>query len=118
MRILFDLQTSVYRTVIHQQGVAHFGYFDARVDEAAFGSTNLKRDICRGQPNLAIAELTLLFARTKKGCDVGAELLSWNLTSISSIVTETVRNFKRFWDPDSQPAAGGRFSGFAAPSGK
>ena len=118
MRILFDYQTSVYRTVIHQQGVAHFGYFDARVDEAAFGSTNLKRDICRGQPNVAVAELSLLFAHMKKGCNAGAELLSWNLPSFSTIVTETGRNFTRFWDPDSQPAAGGRFSGFAAPSGK
>ena len=25
-------------------GIAHFGYFDARFDEAVFGNTNLKRD--------------------------------------------------------------------------
>ena len=34
----------IYRTVIHQQGIARFGYFDARFDEAAFRNTNLKRD--------------------------------------------------------------------------
>ena len=39
------MQSPVYRTVIHQQGIAHFGYFNARFDEVAFGNTNLKRDI-------------------------------------------------------------------------
>jgi hypothetical protein len=39
-----DFQIPIYRTVIHQQGIARFGYFDARFDEAAFRNTNLKRD--------------------------------------------------------------------------
>ena len=34
--------------MIHQQGIARFGYFDARFDEAAFRNTNLKRDFQRG----------------------------------------------------------------------
>ena len=34
----------VYRN-IHQQGIAPFGYFDAQFDEAAFGNTNLKREL-------------------------------------------------------------------------
>ena len=32
----------IYRTVLHQQGIAHS--VDARFDDAAFGSANLKRD--------------------------------------------------------------------------
>ncbi len=40
---MISISSPIDRGAIHQQAAACFGYFDEWFDEAAFGSTNLKR---------------------------------------------------------------------------